>query len=164
MTWAMSPRTRGSSTSIRLVLDSRVIPRVTRGSPPLIHHPHHRRPPGRLHLALHLISRTRCSLSLTVLTPFGTRHRSTESSLPRTWRPFALTCVPLWPTRPPFSISTGPPGPARPITLTPPATTTVTRPITREVSFTLYCSFIASGYTGHFFFWGVWVVIGFLLD
>ena len=108
MTRAMSPRTRRSFMSIRLVLDSRAIPRVTLGNPPLIHHPHHRRPQGRLHLVLHLILRTRCSLSLTVLMPFGTRRRSTESSLPRTWRPFALTCVQFWPTRPLFSISSSP--------------------------------------------------------
>ena len=78
------------------------------GQPPLIPHLHHHRPQGRLHLVLHLILRTRCSLSLTVLMPFGTRHRSTESSLPRTWRPFALTCVQFWPTRPLFFISSSP--------------------------------------------------------
>ena len=51
-----------------------------------------------------------------------------------------------------------PPGPACPASRTPPAiaaTTAVTRPITREVSFTLSCSFIASGDIGHFCLGGV---------
>ena len=108
MTRAMSPRTRRSSTTIRPVLDSWAILRVTLGSPPLIRHLHHHRPQGRLHLVLHLILSSRCSLSLIVLTPTGTRRKSTESSLPRTWRPFALTCVHLWLTRPLFSISSSP--------------------------------------------------------
>ena len=42
-TRAMSPRTRMSSTSIRLILASQAIPRVTLGSPLLTHH-HHSRP------------------------------------------------------------------------------------------------------------------------
>ena len=114
MTQAMSPQTRRSFMSIRLVLDSWAIPRVTLGNPLLIPNLHHRRPQGRLHLFLHLISRTQCSLSLTVLTPFGTRHKSNESSLPRTWRPFALTCVQFWPTRLLFSISSSPSRPSSP--------------------------------------------------
>ena len=108
MTQAMSPRTRKSSTTIRPVLDSWAIPRVTLGSPPLIPHLHHYKPQGRLHLVLNLILRTGCSLSLTILTPFRTRRGSTESSLPRTWRPFALTCVHFSPTRTLFSISSSP--------------------------------------------------------
>ena len=108
MTQAMSPRTKRSSTTIRPVLDSWAILRVTLGNPPLIPHLYHHKPQGRLHLVLHPILRTWCSLSLTVLTPSGMRRRSTESSLPKTWRPFALTCVQFWPTRPLFSISSSP--------------------------------------------------------
>ena len=113
-TRAISPRTRMSSISIRLVFYSQVIPRVTLASPLLTHHHHNQPLQRRPHPVPLLIQRTRYSLSLTALTPFRTRHRSTESSLPRTWRPFELTCVPSWPTRPLFSRISSPSRPSSP--------------------------------------------------
>ena len=101
-TRAMNPRTRMSFTSIRLVLDSRAILRVTLSSPPFTHHLHNR-PRRQPHLVPAPISRTQCSHSLTILMLSGTRPRSTESSLPRIWRHSVLTCVPSWLTRRPFS-------------------------------------------------------------
>ena len=93
--------------SIRLVLDSRAIPRVTLGSPPLSHH-RHSRPLRRPHPVPPLTWRTQCSPLLIALMHSGTRPRSTESSLPRIWRPSALTCIPFWPTKPPFSAISNP--------------------------------------------------------
>ena len=90
--------------SIRLVLDSRAIPMVTPSIPLLTHHPHHCRPQVRPHPVPPLTWRTRCSPSLTALMHSRTRPRSTEFSLPRIWRPFALTCIQFLPTRTPFSI------------------------------------------------------------
>ena len=103
MIQVMSPRTRTSFTTIRLALDSWVIPRGTLGSPLLTHLYHHHSSPRRqLPPVPHLTSRTRCSPLLSVLTHSGMRRRSTESSSHRIWRPFALMCVQFWPTRPLF--------------------------------------------------------------
>ena len=163
----MSPWTRMSSTNIRPVLDSRAIPRVTLGSPLLTHH-HHSRPLWRRpHPVPLLISRTRCSLSLTALMPFRTRQRSTESLLPWTWRPFEMTCVPSLPTKTLFSRISSPSRPSSP----------------SYSPSTSHCRHHRSDTTAHqgcflhpllFFFskwahWthlfgGVWAVIGFLLD
>ena len=91
-----------SFTSIRLALASRVIPRVKLGNPPLTHHRPSR--PRRMPQPVPApISRTRCSHSLTASMLSGTRPKSTESSLPRIWRPSALTCISSWLTRRPFS-------------------------------------------------------------
>ena len=112
---AMSPRTRMSFTTIRLTLDSWAIPRMTLGSPLLTHHHHHhhlRRPRRRPHPVPHLIWRTRCSPLLIALMRSGMRPRSTESSSHRIWRPFALTCLQFWPTRPLFSSSSSPSRPS----------------------------------------------------
>ena len=107
-----SPQTRTSFPIIRLALDSWVTPRRTLASPRLTHlhhqpcidHLHHhpsslRRPPL---LVLPQILRTRCSHSLSVLTHFGMRPRSTESSSLRIWRRCVLTCTQFWPIRPSF--------------------------------------------------------------
>ena len=100
---AMSPWTRTSSTTIRLVLDSRAIPRGILGSPRLTHlHHHHRSPRRQLTPVPPLTSRTRCSPLLSALMPSRTRPRSPESSSHRIWRRFALICVQCWPTRPLF--------------------------------------------------------------
>ena len=105
-----SPQTRTSFPIIGLALDSWVTPRRTLASPRLTHlHHHHRidhlhhhpsslrRPPL---LVLPQILRTRCSHSLSVLTHSGMRPKSTESSLPRTWRRCVLICGQFWPIRP----------------------------------------------------------------
>ena len=110
---AMSPRTRTSSTTIRPALDSWAIPRTTLGSPLLTHHHHHHNSPQRRpHPVPPLTWRTRCSPLLSTLTHSGMRPKSTESSLHRIWRPFALTCVRFWPTRPLFSSSSSPSRPS----------------------------------------------------
>ena len=105
-----SPQTRTSFPIIRLALDSWVTPRRTLASPRLTHlhhhprldHPHHH--PSSLRrlplLVLPQILRTRCSHSLSVLTHFGMRPRSSESSLLRIWRHCVLTCRQFWPIRP----------------------------------------------------------------
>ena len=105
MTRDTSHRTRMSFLTIRLAMDSWVTPRRTLASPhlDLHHHPSSLRRPSLL--ALHQTSRTRCSPLLSVLTHFGMRLRSTESSLLRTWRPCVLTCAQFWPIRPSFSSS-----------------------------------------------------------
>ena len=107
MIWAMSPRTRTSSTTIRPALDSLAIPRTILGSPLLTHHHHHHHssPQRQPHPVPPLTWRTRCSPLLSALTHSGMRPRSTESSLHRIWRPFALTCVRFWPTMQLFSNS-----------------------------------------------------------
>ena len=99
----MSPRTRTSFMTIRLVLDSWAIPRGTLGSPRLtrLHH-HHSHPRRQLSPAPHPTSRTRCSPLLSDLMLSGMRPRGTEFSSHRTWRRFALICVRCWPTRPLF--------------------------------------------------------------
>ena len=156
---AMSPQTRTSFMTIRLVLDSWAIPRGTLGSPRLIHlHHHHSSPRRQLPPVPHPISRTRCSHLLSALMHYGTRPKSTESSSHRIWRRFELMCVRCWPTRPLFFSSRSP---SRLSLLSywhsiirhrhrhhrsDPA-------ITRGVLFTLSCSFIASGDTG-IFVWG----------
>ena len=106
---AMSPRMRTSFTTIKSALDPWVIPRGTLGSPLLTHlHHHHSSPRRQLPPVPHLTSRTRFSPLLSVLTHSGMRPRSTESSSHRIWRPFALTCVQFWPTRPLFFNSSSP--------------------------------------------------------
>ena len=105
----MSPRTRTSFMSIRLVMASRAIPRETLASPRPTHlHHHHSSLRRQLPPILHPILRTRCSLSLSASMHFGTRPRSTESSSHRTWRPSVLICVRCWPTRPLFCSSSRP--------------------------------------------------------
>ena len=99
---AMNPRTRMIFMSIRLILNSRAVLKVTLGSLPLTHH-RHGRPRWRPHLVSAPILRTRCSHSLIISMLFGTRPRSTKSSLPRIWRHSALTCMPSLLTRRPFS-------------------------------------------------------------
>ena len=100
MTRDTSHRTRMSFLTIGLAMDSWVTPRRTLASPhrDLHHHPSSLRRPSLL--ALHQTSRTRCSPLLSVLTHFGMRLRSTESSLLRTWRRCVLTCALFWPIRP----------------------------------------------------------------
>ena len=136
---AMSPRTRTSFMSIRLVLDSWAIPRGTLGSPRLTHlHHHHSHPRRQLPPAPHSTSRTRCSPLLSALMLSGTRPRSTESSSRRTWRRFALICVRY------SSAAAVASGPASPASSSPPVattTTTVTCPFTRGVPFTFLCYF-----------------------
>ena len=92
---AMSPRTRTSFMSIRLVMDFWAIPRETLASPrptppPTTNHSSLRR---QLPPVPHPILRTRCSPSLSASMHFGTRPRSTESSSHRIWRPSVLICV-----------------------------------------------------------------------
>ena len=86
--------------TIGLAMDSWVTPRRTLASPhlDLHHHPSSLRRPSLL--ALHQTSRTRCSPLPSALTHSGTRPRSTESSLLRTWRRCVLTCALFWPIRP----------------------------------------------------------------
>ena len=100
-----SPQTRTSFPIIGLALDSWVTPRRTLASPRLthLHHPSSLR--RSLLLVLHQILRTRCSLSLSVLTHSGMRPKSTESSLLRIWRRCVLTCRQFWPIRPSSSSS-----------------------------------------------------------
>ena len=109
MTWVTSPQTRTSFPIIELALASWVTPRRTLASPRLDLHHHHRidhlhHHPSSLRqpplLVLHQILRTRCSLSLSVLTHSGMRPKSTESSLLRIWRRCVLTCRQFWPIRP----------------------------------------------------------------
>ena len=109
MTRVTSPQTRTSSPIIELVLASWVTPRRTLANPRLDLHHHHRidhrhHHPSSLRrlplLVLPQILRTRCSPSLSVLTHYGTRPRSTESSLLRLWRRCVLTCRQIWPIRP----------------------------------------------------------------
>ena len=57
---------------------------------------------GRSSQSFTQILRTRCSHSLSALTHFGMRPRSTESSLPRIWRRCVLTCGQSCPIRPSF--------------------------------------------------------------
>ena len=153
---AMSPQTRTSFMTIRLVLDSWAIPRGTLGSPRLIRlHHHHSSPRRQLPPVPHPTSRTRCSHLLSALMHYGTRPRSTESSSHRIWRRFALMCVRCWPTRPLFFSSNSP---SRLSLLS--SSHSIIRhhhrrhrsdpAITRGVLFTLFCSFIASGDTGYF--------------
>ena len=151
---AMSPRTRTSFMTIRLVLDSWAIPRGTLGSPRLIRlHHHHSHPRRQLPPAPHPISRTRGSPLLSTLMLSGTRPRSTESSSRRAWRHFALICVRCWPTRPLFFSSSSL---SRPTLLRFSPSTNRHRhhrsdqSITRGVIFTLYCYFFASEETGYF--------------
>ena len=105
-----SPQTRTSFPIIGLALNSWVTPRRTLASPHLTHLHHHHRI-GHLHhypsslrrpplLVLPQILRTLCSHSLSVLTHSRMRPRSTESSLPRTWRRCVLICGQFWPIRP----------------------------------------------------------------
>ena len=154
---AMSPRTRTSFTTIRLVLDSWAIPRGTLGSPRLTHlHHHHRHPRRQLPPAPHPTSRPQCSPLLSALMLFGTRPRSTKSSSHRTWRRSALICVRCWPTRPLFFSSSSP---SRSLLRFSHSTCRHRHhcsdpSITRGVIFTLYCSFLASEDTGYFFFGG----------
>ena len=110
MTCAMYPRMRMSFESIRPNLASRSTSKVTLDRPPPI--PLHHRPPPihhhhkhspihhhhslarrRIRSVLPLSSRTRCSTSLLVSRPNGMRHRSTESSSAKMWRPSKLTCA-----------------------------------------------------------------------
>ena len=149
---AMSPQTRTSFMTIRLVLDSWVIPRGTLGSPRLIHlHHHHSSPRRQLPPVPHPTSRTQCSHLMSALMHYGTRPRSTESSSHRIWRRFELMCVWCWLTRPLFFNSSSP---FRLSLLS--SWHSITRhhrsdpAITRGVLFTLSCSFIASGDTGIF--------------
>ena len=151
---AMSPRTRTSFMTIRPVLDSWAIPRGTLGSPHLNHlHHHHSHPPRQLPPAPHPISRTQCSPLLSALMLSRTRPRSTESSSLRTWRRFTLICVRCWPTRPLFFSNSSP---SRPSLLRFSHSTNhhchhrSDPSITRGVTFTLYCYFIASEDTGYF--------------
>ena len=109
MTRDMSPQTRTSSQIIGLAMDSWVTPRRTLASPRLDLHHLHRIPhlhPSSLRrpslLVLPPILRTRCSHSLSVLTPSRMRPRSTESSLLRIWRRCVLICAQFWPIRPSF--------------------------------------------------------------
>ena len=101
MTRVTSPRTRTSFPTIGLAMDSWVIPRRTLASPRpthLHHHPSSLRQPSLP--VLPQILRTRCSHSLSVLTHFGMRPRSTASSSHRIWRRCVLTCAQFWPIRP----------------------------------------------------------------
>ena len=110
---AMSPRTRTRSMTIRPALNSWVIPRTTLGSPLLTHHHHHHNSPSQVALPVPPLTwRTRCSPLLRALTHYGMRTKSTESSLHRIWRPFALTCVWFWPTRTLFSRTSSPSSPS----------------------------------------------------
>ena len=169
---AMSPRTRTSFTTIRLVLDSWAIPRGTLGSPRLTHlHHHHRHPRRQLPPAPHPTSRTRCSPLLSALILSRTRPRSTESSSGGTWRRSALICIQCWPTRPLFFSSSSP---SRPSLLQFSHSTSrhchhrSDPSFTRGVIFTLYCSFIASEDTRYFCLGGggggVRVILGFFVD
>ena len=109
MTRVTSPQKRTSSPIIELVLASWATPRRTLASPRLALHHHHRLDHRHHHpsslrrlplLALPQILRTQCSPSLSVLTHFGTRPRSTESSLLRIWRRCVMTCRQFWLIRP----------------------------------------------------------------
>ena len=113
MIQAMSPRTRTSSTTIRPLLDPWAIPMGILGSPRPTHlYQHHRSPRRQLTPVLPPTSRTRCSLLLSALMPFGTRPRTTKSSSHRIWRHFALICIRCWPTRPLFFSSSSPSRPS----------------------------------------------------
>ena len=151
---AMSPWTRTSFMTIRLVLDSWAIPKEPLGSPRHIHlHHHHSHPRRQLHPAPHPTSRTRCSPLLSALMFSGKRPRSTESSSHRIWRRFALICIQCWPIRPIFFNYSSP---SRPNLLRFSHSTSHHRhhrsdqSITRGVIFTLYCYFITSEDTGYF--------------
>ena len=154
---AMSPQTRTSFMTIRLVLDSWAIPRGTLGSPRIIHLHHHHHSSSRRQLppVPHPTSRTRCSHLLSALLHSRTRPRSTESSSHRIWRRFALMCIRCWPTRPLFFSSSS----TSRLSLLSSLHSIIRHrhrhhcsdpAITRGVLFTLSCSFIASGDTGYF--------------
>ena len=132
-------------------------------SPPLTHHPH-RRPRRWPHLVPAPISRTRCLHSLTVSTLSGTRPRSIESSSPRIWRPSALTCIPSWLTRRPFSEISNPSRPSSP-SFSPSTSHRRQRhsdATDHQGSFLhpLLFFYLQWGHWSHVF-GGVWVVIGF---
>ena len=158
MTRAMNPQMRMSFASIRPSLTSRLTLRVPLARPlpihhrhglPPHHHHHHHRPRQRIRLVLPLSSRTWCLTSQPVSRLTGMRPKSTASSSSRMWRSFGLTCAPSLPTRPPSFVINGHFRTSFPSfslsTSCFAATTTMIRPITREVSYTLSLSFIDIG-------------------
>ena len=109
MILVMSPRTRTSFMSIRLVMASWAIPRETLASPrPTHRHHHHSSLRRHLPIVHHPILRTRCSHLLSASTHSGMRPRSTESSSHRIWRLSVLTCRLYWPIRPSYFSSSRP--------------------------------------------------------
>ena len=151
---AMSPRTRTSFMSIRLVMDSWAIPRETLASPRPTHRHHHHSSLRRHLLPVHHpILRTWCSHLLSASMHSGMRPRSTESSSHRIWRLSVLTCGLYWPIRPSFFSSSSP---CRPRSHNSWPSTSLHhhhRSDHRGSPLHLYCLFIASGDTGYFV-WG----------
>ena len=156
MIWVMSPQTRTSFMSIRLVMDLWAIPRETLASPRPTHlHHHHSSHRQQLPPVLPQTLRTRCSHSLSALTLYGMRPRSTESSSHRTWSPSVRICVRWWPTRPPFCSSSRPYRPRSRSSW--PSTSRLLHHHSdpQGSTFHPFCLFLASGDTGYFV-WGVW--------
>ena len=151
---AMSPRTRTSCTTIRLVMAPWAIPRETLASRRPTHLHHH---PSSLRRQLppvpHPILRTRCSHLLSASTHSGMRPRSTESSSHRIWRLYVLICGLSWPIRPSFFSSSSP---CRPRSHSSWPSTSLHhhhRGDHQGSPLHLYYLFIASGDTGYFV-WG----------